>query len=575
MTLKISNGLSLPDEAVTQTFGIMAKRGVGKTYTANVMTEEMLKANLHVVVIDPIGVWYGLRSSADGKSEGLPIIIAGGEHADIPIMPESGETLANLIIDNHLSMVVDVSLFRKGEQTKFMTAFAETMYRKNRNAIHLVVDEADAFAPQRPQPGQQRMLGAMEDLVRRGRAKGIGMTMITQRPAVLNKNVLTQIEVLVALRLTAPQDQKAIDEWVKSNAEAGQREEFMGAIASLPIGTAYFWSPGWLKIFQKVQIRKRETLDSSSTPVAGKEVIMPKKMAAVDLEALRDQLLEVQEKVESNDPKVLKKRITELERQLAGQKPQVEIREKVVEVVPQDVVKKVSDHIRDIEKLTAEIDRLMVAEYKPFAKQLEVMDAVAKGATEVQRLPRRSRQVILPQGGSGLHADTVIIDELSDLGDGISNYAQSLLQVFKDRWPMQISRSQLAILSGRKPRSSAFAGAISELVKGGLIRNDEGRFELTNLGMTAVEVDYDIPKPSLQDTIDTWVNALPPYERDLFKTLLNYRHGLTRQELAEKTGRSITSSGFSGAISTLVKNGLVVAANGRVSASDMFFEEEL
>jgi len=52
--LNIASDLSLPIEAVTQTFAILAKRGVGKTYTASVMAEEMLKSNLHVVIVDPI-----------------------------------------------------------------------------------------------------------------------------------------------------------------------------------------------------------------------------------------------------------------------------------------------------------------------------------------------------------------------------------------------------------------------------------------------------------------------------------------------------------------------------------------
>ena len=36
----------------------------------------------------------------------------------------------------------------------------------------LVVDEADAVAPQKPYPGEERMLGAMEDIVRRGGQRG-------------------------------------------------------------------------------------------------------------------------------------------------------------------------------------------------------------------------------------------------------------------------------------------------------------------------------------------------------------------------------------------------------------------
>jgi hypothetical protein len=36
--LRISDELALPAEAVTQTFGILAKRGMGKTYTAAVIS---------------------------------------------------------------------------------------------------------------------------------------------------------------------------------------------------------------------------------------------------------------------------------------------------------------------------------------------------------------------------------------------------------------------------------------------------------------------------------------------------------------------------------------------------------
>ncbi len=92
-----------------------------------------------------------------------------------------------------------------------MTDFAERLYHRNRDPLHLVLDGADAFAPQRTDPGGQRLLGAIEDLVRRGRARGIGLTMISQRPAVLNKDILAQAEVLIALRMTGPRDVAAID----------------------------------------------------------------------------------------------------------------------------------------------------------------------------------------------------------------------------------------------------------------------------------------------------------------------------------------------------------------------------
>jgi len=70
--LKIATGLDLPIDTVTQTFAILARKGAGKTYTGMVMTEEMVDAGLQMVVLDPLGAWWGLRSSADGTKPGLP-----------------------------------------------------------------------------------------------------------------------------------------------------------------------------------------------------------------------------------------------------------------------------------------------------------------------------------------------------------------------------------------------------------------------------------------------------------------------------------------------------------------------
>lgn len=550
--LKISNDLKLPQEAVTQTFGILAKRGVGKTYTASVMTEEMLKAGLHVVVIDPIGVWYGLRSSADGKKAGLSIIIAGGEHADVPINPDSGEVLANLIIDNRLSMVVDVSLFRKGEQVKFMTAFAETLYRRNRNALHLVLDEADAFAPQRPMPGEQRLLGAIEDIVRRGRARGLGVTMITQRPSVLNKNVLTQIEVLVALRLTAPIDQKAVDEWVKTNAEEGQREEFLNAIGSLPVGTAYFWSPGWLKIFQKVEVRKRETLDSSSTPIAGKEVIKPEKMAKVDLQSLREQLEVTEEKIESNTPVALKKRIKELEAQVAAKpKPVETIR---IEVPPAQMVRSILKFTSTLRDTADSIDKLLVEETKKLTPKYQ----------EIQQKIKQHSAPTYQKTNDYFH-DTS--SEYKPTGG-----AQRILALLASRYPMTFSKVQIASLSGLSPKSGTFGTYMSALRSNGLIEiSVDNKVSITDKGQGLAGDVKSIPQTT-EEVIDMWRGNLTGGARRMFDTLVDlYPKTLTKQELGYETDISPTSGTFGTYISTLKRNGLIVSVNQELKASDNLF----
>ncbi len=245
--LKISSTLTLPLEAITETFVVLAKKGAGKTYTASVMAEEMLDAGHPIVVIDPLGVWHGLRSSADGKKEGHAVVIFGGDHADVPLTETSGVVIAEAIVTERIPAIIDLSLLSKSASRRFMTEFIETLYYKNREPLHDLFDEADLFAPQRNlAPEAARLLGGMEDLVRRGRVRGLGCTLITQRPAVLNKDVLSQASVLVALRLSGKHDVEAIDDWVRLHADGDEAKELKASLPSLPVGTAWIWSPGWL-----------------------------------------------------------------------------------------------------------------------------------------------------------------------------------------------------------------------------------------------------------------------------------------------------------------------------------------
>jgi hypothetical protein len=189
----------------------------------------------------------------------------------------------------------------------------------------VVVDEGDAIAPQRPQPNEARMLGAAEDLVRRGGQRGIGTMFITQRSAVLNKNVLTQVQVLIALRTIAPQDLKAMDEWIDVHGEPDQRKTLMASLPSLPVGEAWVWSPGWpteAGIFQRVKVAPIETFDSGATPKPGEKRVEPRLVSPVDMDRIRDLMADATQRDAGDDPKAMKKRIAELEKALsAGQAP--------------------------------------------------------------------------------------------------------------------------------------------------------------------------------------------------------------------------------------------------------------
>lgn len=266
MTFKISSSLEFPEESVTWVNSFLAKRGAGKTYSAAVLAEEMLKAKVPIIVIDGMGIWWGLRTSYDGKSDGHPIIVFGGEHPDIALNPLKIKDIARSIIESNVNAVIDVSNFSKTQARKIVQEFLDEVYKINRVERHVFIEEADLWAPQRTiGPEQAMCLSAVDNFVRRGGNHNLGCSLITQRSAVLNKDLLTQSDTLVILRTLAPQDKSAIQAWVDEQTDSDKRQlkEWYDSLKSLGNGEAWVWHPEHPEIFKKVQFRKRETFHAT------------------------------------------------------------------------------------------------------------------------------------------------------------------------------------------------------------------------------------------------------------------------------------------------------------------------
>ena len=106
--LHISKNLALPLDAITQKFAFLGRSGAGKTYGAGKFVEELLDAGAQVVVLDPVGNWYGLRLAADGKSPGIAIPIFGGDRGDIPLLHTGGALVADLVVEKGISASMNV-----------------------------------------------------------------------------------------------------------------------------------------------------------------------------------------------------------------------------------------------------------------------------------------------------------------------------------------------------------------------------------------------------------------------------------------------------------------------------------
>ncbi|MBC7299460.1 ATP-binding protein [Nocardia salmonicida] len=562
MALQIAENFSLPPEMVTETLVVLAKRGAGKTYAASVLAEEMIGAGLPVCVIDPLGVWWGLRSAADGDGPGLPVTILGGDHADLDLPPDSGIAVADLIVEKPLPLVVDLSRFSKTQQRHWVTEYFEHLFRRNREPLHIIIDEADLFAPQRATAGQARLLGAYDDIQRRGRAKGIGTTSITQRAATLHKDILSQAEMLIALRMTGTHDIGAIDEWVRVHAEPEQANQVKASLPSLPVGTAWVWSPGWLDILTNIQVRRRHTFDSSATPKQGRVQIQPTSFApvdAADLDRVRDHLGAPTAPDTAASPQ-LQQRIRHLQNKLddlRARPPRVERIE-----VP----------------VLGDADRALLAET---ADQLEALTTMIRSTlTSVtpQTLPTASpiTSPVAPTPapdavGNGHQPAAIVVEDRTETG-ALKAGARKMLDVLARQYPLQITRAQLASLAGLKASGGTFNTYFSTLRRAGLIDlygklvclNDRG---LAHVGKAATST------PMTSAEIRTqWESVLRAGARTMLNVVIDrWPETITRAELAAHAELEPTGGTFGTYLSKLRTNGLIDVDGDTIRANQVFF----
>lgn len=273
LVIGLSEGdkFTLPVNAVARTFALIGQRGSGKSSLAAVMAEEMCKAALPWMALDPTGVWWGLRTRADGRPSGFPVVVFGGEHGDLPLEKGQGRKIAEACIAANVFAVIDLSRESKTTWRYFVRDFAHALKElRPEDPRHIFIEEAPEFVPQRDsyQLGKE-CKEAVETLVRLGRNWGYGATVITQRPAKVDKDVLSQCESLFVMRTSGKHDRSALRDWLEANESEADLNKALGQLASLPDGGAWFWSPQFLKTFVKVQVRHRETFHPGATRKVG------------------------------------------------------------------------------------------------------------------------------------------------------------------------------------------------------------------------------------------------------------------------------------------------------------------
>lgn len=570
--IMLSKSFPLPVRAVTESIAIMGRKGSGKTYTGGRLFEQMHGIGAQCVALDPVGNWYGLRLSASGKSRGLDIPVFGGEHGDMPITPEAGKIMAQVIVERRISCVIDLMLFRKGQRKRFVTDFAEELFslkKRQRSPLHLFIEEARKFIPQKPYgPDENRMIGAFEDIVRLGRNYGLGASLLDQRPQSVNKEVLSQTELLIVHQLTGKHERKEIEAWVRDKATAG--EDSLKQLDELQPGECFFWSPGLMRTFAKVKVGKKSTYDASSTPELGGEAddVAPRPLRSGDLTVLQESMAAIVEQAEKDDPKKLQSTLRQRDREISSLNDRVTSLQRQLESRPAEVERVEIPVLTEAQM--AWVQQIM----EPTASALEVL-AEAMCKVSAAR-PARERPVPPTSAPTKtLHAPRVTTvavdpsqrDELTGPEQRILD-ATAWLEGIGVDWP---EINAVAFLAGYKPGGGAFNNPRGRLRAKGLVEYSKGgRMYLTDQGR-AVAIGPEVPLTTDRLHSQVLGRLSGPETRILQPLLEVWPKGIGNDDLAEAAGYSPGGGAYNNPRGRLRTLGLIEYERGMVRAREFLF----
>ncbi len=133
--------------------------------------------------------------------------------------------------------------------------------------LFLILEEAHNFCPEKEVIVSSKII---RTIASEGRKFGLGLCAITQRPARVDKNVLSQCNTQMILKITNPNDLKAV-----SHAE-GMTEGIEKEITNLNPGTSLILGQG-MPIFVDIRVRKTKhggvTVSITEQPKRGKKIM--------------------------------------------------------------------------------------------------------------------------------------------------------------------------------------------------------------------------------------------------------------------------------------------------------------
>ncbi|MDE1853816.1 MAG: DUF87 domain-containing protein [Thaumarchaeota archaeon] len=233
---------------------VLGSSGSGKSYAVGVLCEELLRNEIPFAIVDTEGEHTGLKEKFEliwvGDERGSDL---SWDNLDLTDLARQAPDISPLILD--VSGVSDP----KEKVSSFITALYETLTERKTPYL-VVVEEADKFVPQY---GQRVPIFA--EVARRGRKRGMGLMICSQRPSLVDKNVLSQCGNQLIGKLIIQNDLQSVAQFFPGK---GLPKE----LTTLRAGQ-FFAMGGFGSVPALVSIKKRVTKPGGVTPALAKRIV--------------------------------------------------------------------------------------------------------------------------------------------------------------------------------------------------------------------------------------------------------------------------------------------------------------
>ena len=231
----LSDNIKFPLELIYQVAFVGGKRGSGKSYSAAVMMEEFDRLGLQFVCIDPLDA-HGYLSTLEGVES---------------ITPSKQETinmgkLVKRIKDSKSSLVINMSDLSLDLQQKLISEYCEALLGADigEKGLLTILEECQDFVPQ---VGRPESFAPIVRLCKLGRAKGYGVALISQRPAAVSKEALSQASIYMVHNVINTKDLDALKEQLSFGTDKETIRKILNGITYAEAGEMVCYAPEFFK----------------------------------------------------------------------------------------------------------------------------------------------------------------------------------------------------------------------------------------------------------------------------------------------------------------------------------------